>query len=370
MKPNYKSYILVYALCLALFAGCYWLMDGEQLKRALLLQVLILWLLNEIWNLLIFIPVLLRVLLKKELQFRNIIKLSRLTSPCLIIVPPVIYGFIYLLDSVMNQALSNWLEMPLASTLFLSSYLSCVILFILNFPAKIMGISIINLLEAHDDATSEIRDVHPPSDDTSRTQESQSRLGEQNRSKVEQVLSEGEEILHQTAPIPYKPSGHMMQTAFGTGCSIFTLFILFLTCKIWDEQTLLVRLSMFIFIGIGALISYQCLTSSRKWLNRLSQCDFFITKQRFITVDGGKIHSIYWADRPKCRLTQHEDGMKSILIIKTNSLGSILAERLPGTNTPYVVQENGKTLNGLIHIPDADAVYTLIKQYAHETNQS
>ncbi len=373
MTPNYKSYILVYVLCIGLFLGCYWLTDGEQIKRALLLQVLLLWLLNELWNLLITIPVLLRALLKKELKFHNIIKLCRITSPCLIIVPPVIYGLVYLLDCIMNQALSHWLELPLASALFTSSYLSCVLLFILNFPAKIMGISILNLLEVNEHAESDVRDVRHDASQTQEpqpTQQHQSQLGVQNRSKVEQVLAQGEKILLQTAPIPYKPSDHAIQTAFGIGSCIFTIFIVLLSYKIWGEQTPLIRLSMILFSGIGAFISYRCLSNSRIWLNRLKQCDFFITNQRFITVDDGKIHSINWADRPQCRLVQHEDGMKSILIVKANSLGKIFAERLQCSNTPEVVQENGKTLNGLIHIPDADAVYALVKQYAQEKTPS
>lgn len=73
---------------------------------------------------------------------RGLNRLVRMTSIIILLVPHVIYGTLWLVNLLSQHALQRWGGVNLDASLFLPSYLSCIVFFILVFIFPIQPYSI------------------------------------------------------------------------------------------------------------------------------------------------------------------------------------------------------------------------------------
>lgn len=208
------------------------------------------------------------------------------------------------------------------------------------------------------------------------------------------MLTQGEEILHHSAPIRdiWRNRGwgaHLGTVLFG----FFALVLVALTiASLSFSDNLLVHVFLIIMTSIFVLFVLNMLLSPSRVNRKLNRCDFIITNLRFILCEEGKLRSIYWKDSPDCALRLHPDGSGNITIIDQksftgkmlNGLGSlakkvVVAECLvAGENIKeldkldFSFQSKDASfeeyrgadmkLNGLFFIPQAEAVYKLVHQ--------
>lgn len=76
---------------------------------------------------------------------RKLNKLAGITSICILLIPPFIYAALYFINKFFEGATALWAGLSFDASLFVSSYLACVLLFLIGFFTKIIGLSLMTL---------------------------------------------------------------------------------------------------------------------------------------------------------------------------------------------------------------------------------
>lgn len=146
---------IIYIVSLAVFACAFAQVNtfSANWRAALLFQLLVFFIINEVWYWLCTWP---GVFLSLFQQIKNknvpeqnrgkyvggLNRLVRMTSVIILILPHVIYGTLWLVNLLSQHALQRWGGVSLDASLFLPSYLSCIVFFILVFIFPIQPYSI------------------------------------------------------------------------------------------------------------------------------------------------------------------------------------------------------------------------------------
>jgi len=372
-------------------------MGGDAFKQALLFQFLLFWLINELWFGTIQIPMLLIYIID---AFKNkdgksgasaqakqrVNKLARVTSVCILLIPLVVYAALYFSNRYFDGAIALWSGLAFDATLFISSYLSCVLLFVLGIFAKIIGLSVLTAFgnifdDSIEDAlakldSSKVDNLADCAADSSAQQsmhntdtlvESRSLYADKHRALVGRKLERGEEILHHSAPI-HNIEGNIGWKSYFPAMlfGFFALLVVALTIASFGlSDKFYVHALLLIMSLIFVLFVLNLARSPARVNRKLNRTDFIITNKRFILCEEGKLRSIYWHAAPRCILSLQPDGSGNIAIIQQKSFaGKFLDELSNNAQEISIAEYRGadKQLNGLVFIPQAEAVYKLIRR--------
>ncbi len=145
-----RQYLLTALFTLSFFSLCYYLLEGDQFYDALLLQLIVLWLICEMWYFALWVMslmLLMRHQLTKSLEYNRLYrkglqKWNRRTAVMLLLAPHVIYVTFYFIAQSPDTA-ATYPKNPLSDDFILSSYLSCVLFYILSLFFRMPPISIV-----------------------------------------------------------------------------------------------------------------------------------------------------------------------------------------------------------------------------------
>lgn len=378
LSKHFIKYFFVYSLCLFCFWACYQLGDGAATKEAVIFQLLLFWLLNELWFILTCVPVLLGTLLKwlknrSELDDRFFWCSVRWTSLSLLIVPELIYALLSIINSAMDDALAQWLGLPLSMGLFASSFVSIVLLFILSFPAKIMGIGIIQFFNDLEYLTDDEHFVNNESRAPSLKtvaegpiQEHHSQRASAHHQMVLGMITSDERLLLHTAPSGLDQMKDANQHRI-TGFVLMGCALLFTTIAViyWQQASsaLFRALPVCGAIAFG-LAALPALRARSRYQSVLSNSDYFITNKAVYCCKLGRIRCVRYVDKPRFALTLYSHGYGRIDIIEAQSLAGKLLDKLQPQSLRNVQENKGfqDPLNGLVHIAQPEEVLSLIHQ--------
>ncbi len=147
-----SKYIITYTLCFIAFMLCYGILGEGEMQRALLFQVLLFWLLNELWFFLSALPALMAAIFKwatrrEHETERSVRRIVRLTSVSLILLPHGVFALLYLCNRLTQGGFQESLGLPLSQGLFVSAYVGCVMLFITALFTPIHALTLTHLFE-------------------------------------------------------------------------------------------------------------------------------------------------------------------------------------------------------------------------------
>ncbi len=148
-----SKYVITYTLCFVAFVLCYSVLGEGQMQRALLFQVLLFWLLNELWFFLSALPALMTAIFKwatkrEDETNRAVQRIVRLSSVSLLLLPHGVFALLYLCNLLSRGGFQETLGLPLSQGLFVSAYAGCVMLFIIALFTPIHGFSLSLLFES------------------------------------------------------------------------------------------------------------------------------------------------------------------------------------------------------------------------------
>ncbi len=193
---------------------------------------------------------------------------------------------------------------------------------------------------------------------------------------MEDQLRHNEPLLLQTAPLPYS-FNHVTQLSMIVGCGVALISAIFWAIVIKNGGKGLEPLIQFALLGMCSLISIiaiPLILAPLRWKNRLAKADFFLTPQRAIICEKGKLRSIEWSDAPQTQLTMHPGGCGSIMIIEQKGFMGKVNRKindLLGDSRPLHRETDDKErLSGFVHIPQAQEVYALIESLSQALRQT
>lgn len=411
MEDSAKVYILrylkTYLTCFVLFCASYAILGGDSFKQAILFQFLLFWLINELWFGMIQAPMLLIFIIdafkNKDSKSgasaqakRRANKLARATSVCILLIPIFVYTALYFSNKFFNGAIELWSGLAFDASLFVSSYIACILLFVIGIFAKIIGLSVMtafgNIFEDSVEAAFEkietsadkafgkldslkednladcvaAATAQQATNNTETLLESYSLAADMHRKLVGRKLAQNEEILHHSAPIRdiqgnISLRAYFLAILFG----FFALIVVSMTIASFSFSSEFFVHAMLVIMSIIFVSFVLNLATSPSRVNRkLNRTDFIITNSRFILCEDGKLRSTYWKAAPSCILSLQPNGSGNIAIIKQKSFaGKFIDEFGANAEKISIAEYRGadKQLNGLVFIPQAEAVYKLIK---------
>lgn len=384
MTPNHSfarqmpKYLLVYALCMLCFWGCYSAMDGTAPKQALIFQAVIFWLVNELWFVLGSLPIVLGAIFKwikerKDVEESFVWRAMRWASLSLLVVPELIYGLLSVINLATNDALEQWLELPLSMGLYVASFVSVVLLFIIAFPAKIMGIGVINLLSDMEESIGVPNfDAQPAPRSEAKTdsplKEYHSLSAKKHQQKIKSMLATDEHILLHTAPSDLDKMKDANQS-FIVGFVLVGISLLFALVAVMYWQQASSALYRAIPVCGAIVFAFAALPSLRaksRYKRILNNSDYFITNQAVYCCKLGRVRMVRYADKPRFALTLESQGYGRIEIIEAQSFAGKLFEKIQPDSISNASEQKGfqNSLDGLVHIAQAEDVLELLQKNA------
>lgn len=379
----------VYIVSLAVFACAFAQANSlpENWERALLFQSLVFLIINEVWYWLCSWPgislVLFRQIKDKNVPEQNrekyikkgLNRLVRVTSIVILILPHVIYGTLWLVNSLSQGSLQRWGEVNLDASLFFPSYLSCLALSVLFFIFSIHPYSINHFMIKWFETDFGEEKVVQGEDKTrgnpyiaplkvqDERQEGRSVLFEVHYKRVLKAMEPREKILAATAPVPY---------SFNRQTRIeFMIGVPFILASVWVASVLFQMVSrsestsvfwglllmLLIFFPVGCLLVF----SPARWKKRLSRTDYFVTSKRVFLAEGDQLHQFFWKDEPYVSLQMHHESLGSVYISRRTRVHACLDKLFgKGKAEEYETDETGK-MNGLLNIPQAEKMFEMIE---------
>ncbi len=391
------KYFITYTLCLLTFLGCYSILGQGHVQKALLFQVLLLWLLNEVWYALIALPTLTITLLRwikkqEDLSESAVRRITRLTSVSLLLLPHALFALLYLINQLTQGGFQSWLGLPLSQGLFISAYASCVLLFILAMFTTIRGVSLHILLEdlEEEEAAPEPEELRvaqtqrventqhvAPAPPATELEQSQSLFGEKHRRMVERSLDESEIILHQASPLSSATREMGLNyVVISLLLGLVAFMCLAITVQSWASMEGWVQGLLLLMSVVFSLLFLMWVSSPTRTKRHRQRVDYFITNKRAIICEPRKKpRSILWADAPRCHLALYAQGVGNIYLIERHGFLDKLsqaADKLIGESAKEYEEtdyNHGNRLNGLIQIAHAQATFTLVERLLSEAQQ-
>lgn len=378
-KPFSLTTLLVsYGLSLGLFAL---LCPAGEMQQGLVFQVIVLVIASEAWNFLWWLPSLFLMFReakqqKEEKRYGNI---AKLTSPILLVVPPLLYltmaGLSMVLPSGSLAEVCGFADM---GALFKASYASVVLLFVAALFFPLFPFSFTNFGEYFhwDSPLSADRGMvdapqpasaaaEVPSTTHDALPQHHSASYAQNLAILRTLLQEGEELVYATAPqveLLWRRSG---KGAVSTAVCLVTLAVglggLVGLTQVTDS-------SLRLFCGVLALLglvmgvwSYRAIRTEKK---RLATCDYFLTTKRFCRLNAtDKPKSIFWEkDKPSISLSQIPGtDVGNIHISPTSGFISRFFSTLGGDSATQKSEKQGES-DGMEYIAACVRVHALVQQ--------
>ncbi len=384
------KYIITYALCLLAFVGCYSILGEGHTKEALIFQVLLFWLLNELWFFLFALPTIVATLLswlrkRKDVSEGVTDKINRLTSVSLLLLPHGVFALLYGVNALTQGGFQAWLGLPLSQGLFASAYVGCVLLFVLVLCTRMHALSLTlffeEVEEKREHAPVEQHAAQPPqgaelapAGADSELQERRSRYGAKHRRMTEQLLADSETILYQTSPVA--SAARELTASYVVGSLLLGLGALVsvgVTVQSWARLEGWVLAVLLMMGGIFTLLFLGWVSSPLRRKRHRQRVDYFITNKRAIICEPRKKpRSIFWADAPRCHLALYDRGVGNIYLIERRGLlgkFAAAAEKvLGGAAEDYdeTDSNHGNRLNGLIQVEQAQEIFALVERLLGE----
>lgn len=306
---------------------------------------------------------------------RGVNALVRVTGIVILVLPHFIYGALWVLNSLPRGALERWGNLNFDSSLFLSSYASCAVLFILAMIFFVQPYSFSHLmmkwfepaLEGEKVTADESVSDVPPSfvlrEVPAGMPGSHSLLFDVHYRQVMERMETNEEILMATAPVPYAFNRQTrMECMMGVPFLLAAMWVasmLFSVMSLSESTLLFVGLlaMMAVFFTAGCLLAF----SPARWRKRLSRTDYFITSRRVFLADGKDLLQFFWKDASSISLNMNYGPEGSIYISSGNRVTAWLGKWFgEGTVNAYETDETGR-MNGLLNIPQAAGVYEMME---------
>ncbi len=385
------KYIITYALCLLAFVGCYSILGEGHTKEALIFQVLLFWLLNELWLRLAALPVTIATLLRwfrkrKDISEATTDKINRLSSVSLLLLPHGIFALLYLINQLSQGGFQAWLELPLSQGLFASAYVGCVLLFVLALCTRMHGLSLIFFFEDLEEENEHIpveqrtaqphhaADAAPAARSASELQERRSRYGAKHRRMTEQLLADSETILYQTSPVASARREMGLNYVVGSLLlGLGALVTVSVTVLSWARMEGWV-LALLLMMGvIFTLLFLGWVSAPLRTKKHRQRVDYFLTEKRALICEPRKKpRSIFWADAPRCHLALYDQGVGNIYLIERRGLlgkFAAAAEKVIGESTEDYDEtdsNHGNRLNGLIQVEQGREIFALVERLLGE----
>ncbi len=373
-KPfSLTTLVVSYGLALGLFAL---LCPEGEMQQGLVFQVIVLVLASEAWNFLWWLPSLFLMSreAKQQKEEKRYGKLAKLTSPILLVVPPLLY----LAMAGLRMALPEACGFADIGALFKASYASVVLLFVAAVFFPLFPFSFTNfweyfhwdsplsadrgMVDAPQPATAA---AEVPSTTHDALQQHHSTFYEQNLATLRTLLQEGEELVYATAPqveLLWRRSG---KGAVSTAVCLVTLAVglggLVGLTQVTDS-------SLRLFCGVLALLglvmgvwSYRAIRTEKK---RLATCDYFLTTKRFCRLNAtDKPKSIFWEkDKPSISLSQIPGtDVGNIHISPTSGFVSRLMTTFGGDSFSKKSEKQGES-EGMEYVASCVSIHALVQQ--------
>lgn len=370
--------VVSYGLALGLFAL---LCPAGELQQGLVFQVIVLVLASEAWNFLWWLPSLFLMFreAKQQKEEKRYTKMAKLTSPILLVVPPLLYLAMAGLSMVLpSGSLAEACGFADMGALFKASYASVVLLFVAALFFPLFPFSFTNFGEYfHWDSPLRadrgmVDAPQPAAADAEVSGTTHDALPQhhsvsyaQNLATLQSLMQEGEELVYATAPqveLLWRRSG---KGAVSTAVCLVTLAVglggLVGLTQVTDS-------SLRLFCGVLALLglvmgvwSYRAIRTEKK---RLATCDYFLTTKRFCRLNAtDKPKSIFWEkDKPNISLSQIPGtDVGNIHISPTSGFVSRLMTTFGGDSFSKKSEKQGE-LEGMEYIAACVPVHALVQQ--------
>ena len=387
---------IIYIVSLAVFACAFGQANTllENWRAVLFFQLLVFFIINEVWYWLctwpgIFLSLFQQIKNKRvpeqnrEKYVRGLNRLVRMTSIIILLVPHVIYGTLWLVNLLSQHALQRWGGVNLDASLFLPSYLSCIVFFILVFIFPIQPYSISHFMmewfepnlgkekvaEEKDDSRTSSYTV--PLNVRAEEHGGRSILFDVHYGKIMKEMEAGEELLAMAAPVPYAFNRQTrMEFIIGVPFIFASAWVASMLFKVVSQSGVsLIFWALFVmllvFFSVGCLLVF----SPARWKKRLSRTDYFITSRRVFLAEGNDLRQFFWKDEPYVSLQMHHELLGSVYISRRTRINACLDKLFgKGKVNAYETDETGK-MNGLLNIPQAEKVYAMIESLMEHSKE-
>ncbi len=389
------------------FFSAFAAVSGILSNEAIIFQIAVQWLVNELWFDAYLVPLLLMQLFGRKESKREVARqrrAARWTSVCLLLFPAILFGIISLIESLTTNALGNWLGLSLEAGLFTCSFAGFFLLFILALFTGAMPLSVQATLENffdekldtfREEVKTEVEQSQasalPPlpvmsaaSCDTSVVPTRHSRLYAAHERDFARKQQADEELILATAPAGVVPIGDETQSFLvGGGFGAVGLFLLYNAC-VWQQTGELAGMALWMCYLIGAvfvLFALPVVIGPLRWRKRLNSIDYFITNRRLVIYRGDEVYSQPWKEPCICHLTLRAGTCGDVAVIRKGMGYHLLRtffKRWAGFNEEETRRSfdkgtfnNGKDLQtqALINVEGAEAIHALIAGLLEEAQQ-
>lgn len=380
MNKPFSLTILVgsYGLALGLFAL---LCPEGEMQQGVVFQAIVLVLASEAWNFLWWLPSLFLMLreAKQQKEEKRYAKIAKLTSPILLVVPPLIYLAMAGLNMVLPPgSIAEACGFADIGALFKASYASVVLLFVAAIFFPLFPFSFTNFWEYFNwdsplCANRGMVDAPHPAAATAEVSgakydalpQHHSAYYEQNLATLRSLLQDGEELVYATAPqseLLWRRSGKgpisiaicLVSLAVGLGGLVGLSLV--------TDSSMRLFCAGIVFMGlVMGVWSYRAVRTEKK---RFETCDYFLTTKRFCRLNAiDKPKSIFWEkDKPKISLSQIPGtDFGNIHISPTSDLISRIFTTFGGDSFTKKSEKQGE-LDGLEYIASCTSIYALVQQ--------
>ena len=306
-----------------------------------------------------------------------------MTSVIILILPHVIYGTLWLVNLLSQHALQRWGGVSLDASLFLPSYLSCIVFFILVFIFPIQPYSISHFMMEWFEPGLGKEKVTEEKDDSSASSytaplnvrneeyEGHSILFDAHYGRVMKEMVAREELLMMTAPIPYAFNRQpRMELMIGVPFILASAWVASMLFRVVPQSGYsfifwALLLMLLVFFPMGCLLVF----SPARWKKRLSRTDYFITSKRVFLAEENDLRQFLWKDEPYISLQMHHELLGSVYISRRTRVSACLDKLFgKGKVNAYETDETGK-MNGLLNIPQAEKVYAMIESLMEHSKE-
>ncbi len=377
-----KSFFVNLGSIFAFFLLSYFFFEkSQELRNLLIFEIVLLWICNEIWYWVFSSTFMLYELVnraknKREVN-KNTIKLFyHVSSLVLLVLPPLLYAILYLVDQFTNSGIQTFLGISFSRTTLLCSYAGIMITWLISLFQTFTPFALENIFlrtfspELFLESVSETKVssnelIHP------RLQSSD--LLSHHESLLNDSLTGDETILYTGRPIITVNNKYAKRDFIIGYCSApVTIMMLIISLKLFLEDksdlTYIIASSMSgVLTIIFSCVSYSFLMSPFHWKRKLSKVSYAISNKRIFIFEN-KYHQYYnFTDKLNIAYESLTEDIGNIYISKAGKLSSII-NSIFGTNTAQVVDnKNSISLSApLVHlfqVRDARKILALIKEY-------
>ncbi len=370
---------------------------------ALLFQIAVQWLVNELWFDAYLVPVLLMQLFGRSGEGRTLARMQRAarwTSVCLLLLPSITFALLSLVDGIAGKTLGTWLGLPLGMGLYGCSFVAFGLLFVLTLMTGAGPLSVQAAIERlfdarfeearedirqQDAAAAPLPDATVPQVAVDAIPSHHSPLFAEHGRDFARKQQPGEQLLLATAPAGVVPApGEGQAYIFG---GIFGAAGLFLLTNAWSlhqsGQVEGLGLTALTVVGAGFLLfALPMLLHPLLARRRLRRIDYFLTDRRLFIFRGSELFIQEWREPCVVQL-QLRGGSRGDVQIIRKGLGYALLrgffKRWAGVSeeeTRATYDANGHFNNGkdmqtqaLINVEGAEAIRALVMSLLAKAQQ-